>query len=84
MKSGKGFEMPGTEAPVFHVCRRQNPVGERLSCYACHDRPPVIQGELGKGHNRDRQYQCGEHPFASPTIVPGSPWRTNSPEVPAR
>src|SRR5260370_20281026 len=51
----QGLEMLWRKAPIFHLGSNQHPVRNRLGRNACQDRPPIIEGELGQGHDGDRK-----------------------------
>jgi hypothetical protein len=55
MQSSECPEVLRGDAPVFNASSRQYPVGDRLGCNSCQNRPPVVQGELGQRNNGDRK-----------------------------
>src|SRR2546430_16763863 len=53
MQAGQGLEILWRKAPILHLGSNQHPVRNWLSCNARQDRPPIVQGELRQGYNRD-------------------------------
>ena len=55
MQARQGREILWCKAPILYLSSNQHSVRNRLSCNARQDRPPIIEGELRKGYNRDQE-----------------------------
>jgi hypothetical protein len=55
MQAGQSLEILGRKPAILNLCGNQHPVRNRLGGNACQNRPPIIKGELGQGHDRDRE-----------------------------
>ena len=55
MQAGQGLEILRCKAPILDLGSNQDPVRNRLGGNASQNRPPIIKGELGQGHDRDRE-----------------------------
>src|SRR6267378_5371401 len=55
MQAGQGLEILRCKAPILDLGSNQHAVRNRLGCNACQNCPPIVKGELGQSHDRDRE-----------------------------